>query len=82
MRGFLVVSFGVAGGSAALPNDTALVGGRMADPETVANRASEEHADTLVVGVRTGLMNGGFVVRSGDLILDATHVQPIRSEIE
>ncbi|MBD1545358.1 amidohydrolase family protein [Roseibium aggregatum] len=48
------------------------------DPETVADRATFENANQPAVGVQTVLVNGGFVVRDGNLILDAPHGQPIR----
>ncbi|MTI42439.1 dihydroorotase [Roseibium hamelinense] len=51
------------------------------DPETIADRATYENANQTAVGVQTVLVNGGFVVRDGSLILDAPHGQPIRREI-
>ncbi|MDW4551584.1 amidohydrolase family protein [Defluviimonas sp. D31] len=50
------------------------------DPETVADRATFENANQPAVGVQTVLVNGGFVVRDGQFVLDAAHGQPIRRE--
>ncbi|NDW45649.1 amidohydrolase family protein [Ruegeria sp. PrR005] len=50
------------------------------DPKTVADRATFENANQPAVGVQTVLVNGGFVVRDGSLLLDAPHGQPIRRE--
>ena len=50
------------------------------DPETVADLATFENANQPAVGVQTVLVNGGFVVRDGQLDLDAAHGQPIRRE--
>lgn len=48
------------------------------DPETVSDRANYENANQPAVGVQTVLVNGGFVVQDGALVLDAPHGQPIR----
>lgn len=52
------------------------------DPETVADRATFENANQPAVGVQTVLVNGGFVVRDRELILDAPHGQPIRRPVD
>ncbi|MCE8539983.1 amidohydrolase family protein [Ruegeria pomeroyi] len=51
------------------------------DPKTVADRATFENANQPAVGVQTVLVNGGFVVRDGSLLLDAPHGQPIRRAV-
>ena len=51
------------------------------DPETVSDKATFENANQPAVGVQTVLVNGGFVVRDGKLILDVAHGQPIRREV-
>jgi len=48
------------------------------DPATIADRATYENANQPAVGVQTVLVNGGFVVRDGALVLDAPHGRPIR----
>lgn len=48
------------------------------DPQTVSDKATYDNANQPAVGVRTVLVNGGFVVRDGALVLDAPHGQPIR----
>jgi N-acyl-D-glutamate deacylase len=48
------------------------------DPETISDVGTYEKPNQPAVGVQTVLVNGGFVVRDGALILDAPHGQPIR----
>lgn len=48
------------------------------DPKTVSDRATFENANQPAVGVQTVLVNGGFVVQNGSLVLDGAHGQPIR----
>ncbi|WP_263829201.1 amidohydrolase family protein [Ruegeria aquimaris] len=50
------------------------------DPQTVSDKATYDNANQPAVGVQTVLVNGGFVVRDGALVLDAPHGQPIRRE--
>jgi N-acyl-D-glutamate deacylase len=51
------------------------------DPATIADRATYENANQPAVSVQSVLVNGGFVVRDGDVILDAPHGQPIRRTV-
>lgn len=51
------------------------------DPETVADRATYENANQTPVGVKHVLVNGGFAVQDGELVVDAAHGQPIRREV-
>ena len=51
------------------------------DPDTNADRATFEDSAQPAVGVQTLLLNGGFVVRDGQLVLDAPHGQPIRRAV-
>lgn len=48
------------------------------DPTTVADRATFENANQPAVGVQTVLVNGSFVVRDGELVIEANAGQPIR----
>ncbi|MDW4550125.1 amidohydrolase family protein [Defluviimonas sp. D31] len=48
------------------------------DPDTVADRATFENANQVAVGVNTVLVNGDFVVRDGQLVLDSAPGKPIR----
>jgi N-acyl-D-glutamate deacylase len=50
------------------------------DPKTVADKATFENANQPAVGVQTVLVNGGFAVRDGQMVLDAAHGQPIRRQ--
>jgi hypothetical protein len=52
------------------------------DPETIADMATFDKPAQPAVGVQTVLVNGGFVVKDGELILDAPHGQPIRREVK
>jgi N-acyl-D-glutamate deacylase len=52
------------------------------DPETIADKATYENANQPAVGVQTVLVNGGFVVQDGTLVLDAPHGQPIRRAVD
>ena len=52
------------------------------DPETVADRATYDHANQTPVGVQHVLVNGGFAVQDGELVLDAANGQPIRREVQ
>ncbi len=51
------------------------------DPATVADLATFENANQLTVGVQTVIVNGGFAVRDGELVLDAPHGRPIRNAV-
>jgi N-acyl-D-glutamate deacylase len=51
------------------------------DPATIADRATYENANQPAAGVQTLLVNGGFVVRDGELVLDAPHGRPIRRAV-
>ena len=51
------------------------------DPATIADKATYEDANQPAVGVQTVLVNGGFVVQDGALVLDAPHGQPIRRAV-
>jgi N-acyl-D-glutamate deacylase len=51
------------------------------DPETIADKATYQDSNQPAVGVQTVLVNGGFVVRDGELVLDAPHGQPIRRQV-
>jgi N-acyl-D-glutamate deacylase len=51
------------------------------DPATIADKGTYEDANQPAVGVQTVLVNGGFVVQNGELILDAPHGQPIRRTV-
>ena len=51
------------------------------DPATIADKATYEDANQPAVGVQTVLVNGGFVVQDGALVLDAPHGQPIRRTV-
>lgn len=51
------------------------------DPATVADLATFDNANQLTVGVQSVLVNGGFVVRDGELVLSAPHGRPIRNAI-
>jgi N-acyl-D-glutamate deacylase len=51
------------------------------DPETISDVGTYEKPNQPAVGVQTVLVNGGFVVRDGELILDAPHGQPIRRAV-
>ncbi|MCL5779304.1 amidohydrolase family protein [Limibaculum sp. FT325] len=50
------------------------------DPETIADKATFDNANQPAVGVQTVLVNGGFAVRDGALLVDAAHGQPIRRD--
>ncbi|MFK7845302.1 MAG: amidohydrolase family protein [Rhodothermales bacterium] len=52
------------------------------DPNTVADRATFENANQPAVGVQTVLVNGEFVVRNADLIVDAAPGRPVRRELQ
>ena len=52
------------------------------DPETIADRATFADSNQAAVGVQTVLVNGGFVVRDGYLVLNADHGRPIRRAVE
>jgi len=53
------------------------------DPETIRDVGTYEKPNQPAVGVQTLLVNGGLVVRNGELILDAPHGRPIgRTEVE
>ena len=52
------------------------------DPETVADRATYDNANQTPVGVQHVLVNGGFAVQDGELVLDAANGQPIRREVQ
>ncbi|MDF2233158.1 amidohydrolase family protein [Albimonas sp. CAU 1670] len=51
------------------------------DPATIADRATFENSNRPAVGVQTVLVNGGVVVRDGELVLDAPHGRPIRRQV-
>ncbi|MGX9352602.1 amidohydrolase family protein [Shimia sp. W99] len=51
------------------------------DPATVADKATFENANQPAVGFQTVLVNGGFAVKDGELVLDAAHGQPIRRAV-
>jgi N-acyl-D-glutamate deacylase len=51
------------------------------DPETISDVGTYEKPNQPAVGVQTVLVNGGFVVRDGELILDAPHGQPVRRPV-
>lgn len=48
------------------------------DPATVTDNATFENANQPATGVQTVIVNGGVVVRDGELVLDAPHGRPIR----
>lgn len=50
------------------------------NPETVADRATFENANQPAVGVQTVIVNGEFVVRDSELLVDAAPGRPIRRE--
>ncbi len=52
------------------------------DPNKIADRATFDAPNRPAVGVQTLLVNGGFVVRDSELILDADHGKPIRRNVE
>jgi adhesin HecA-like repeat protein len=52
------------------------------DPATVADKATYENANQPAVGVQTVLVDGGFVVQNGALVLDADGGVPIRRPVE
>ena len=52
------------------------------DPQTVADRATYDNANQTPVGVQHVLVNGGFAVQDGELVLDAANGQPIRREVQ
>ena len=49
------------------------------DPATVADLATFQNANQPTVGVQTVIVNGGFSVRDGELVLDAPHGRAIRN---
>jgi N-acyl-D-glutamate deacylase len=51
------------------------------DPATVADLATFENANQHTVGVQTVIVNGGFAVRDGELVLDAPHGRAIRNAV-
>lgn len=51
------------------------------DPTLISDRATYENANQPAEGVQTLLVNGGFVVRDGALVLDADSGQPIRRPV-
>jgi N-acyl-D-glutamate deacylase len=51
------------------------------DPETISDVGTYEKPNQPAVGVQTVLVNGGFVVQNGELILDAPHGRPIRRTV-
>ncbi len=51
------------------------------DPATVTDNATFEDANQPATGVQTVIVNGGVVVRDGELVLDAPHGRPIRRGI-
>jgi len=51
------------------------------DPATIADRATFANANQPTVGVQTVLVNGGFSVRDGELVLDAPYGRPIRNAV-
>lgn len=51
------------------------------DPITISDKATYQNANQPAVGVQTVLVNGGFAVRDGALVLGAAHGQPIRRPI-
>ena len=50
------------------------------DPETISDRASYRHSTRPSAGIRHVLVNGGFVVRDGDLAVDARPGRPVRAD--
>jgi N-acyl-D-aspartate/D-glutamate deacylase len=52
------------------------------DPATVADKATYENANQPAVGFQTVLVDGGFVVQNGELVLDADGGVPIRRPVE
>lgn len=52
------------------------------DPKTVADLATFENANQPATGVETVLVNGGFVVRDGELVLDGAHGRAIRRQVD
>jgi N-acyl-D-glutamate deacylase len=52
------------------------------DPATVADKATYENANQPAVGFQTVLVDGGFVVQNGALVLDADGGVPIRRPVE
>ena len=51
------------------------------DPRTVADKATFDNANQPAVGVQTVLVNGGFSVRDGELVLDAPNGRAIRNAV-
>jgi N-acyl-D-aspartate/D-glutamate deacylase len=51
------------------------------DPETISDDGTYEKPNQPAVGGQTVLVNGGFVVQNGELILDAPHGLPIRRAV-
>ena len=49
------------------------------DPATVADLATFENANQPTVGVQTVIVNGGVVVKDGELVLNAPFGRPIRN---
>jgi N-acyl-D-glutamate deacylase len=50
------------------------------DPETISDVGTYEDPNHPAVGVQSLLVNGGFVVRNGNLVIDAANGRPIRRE--
>jgi N-acyl-D-aspartate/D-glutamate deacylase len=50
------------------------------DPDTITDRASYADSTRPSAGIRHVLVNGGFVVRDGDIVADARPGRPIRAE--
>jgi len=51
------------------------------DPKTIADKATFDNANQPAVGVQTVLVNGGFSVRDGELVLDAPNGRAIRNAV-
>lgn len=51
------------------------------DPKTISDVGTYEKPNQPAVGVQTVLVNSGFVVQNGELILDARHGRPIRRAV-
>jgi N-acyl-D-aspartate/D-glutamate deacylase len=51
------------------------------DPETIAEKGTYENPNQLAVGVQTVLVDGGFVVQDGALVLDAPRGRAIRRAV-
>ena len=51
------------------------------DPATIADQATYAQPNQPAVGVQTLIVNGGVVIRNGELILDAEHGRPIRRTV-